>query len=167
MYDSTEIELGQAAQDNISGFLGVVTTVGVHVSGCTRIGMQRLGDTDEPPESPSGEQFFYPEQLDVIEEDTGYMDLEPVTSVDYELGERIRDRSTEFEGRVHVVNFKLFNCPQALAYEIGGDVDSTRWVDDPFVTPMEDYIETPDPEAIAQATGAAVEDSASKPLSKH
>lgn len=167
MYESTPIDLGWIAQDQITGFKGVVTTVGAHLSGCTRIGMYRLGDVNNPPDSKGAEQFFHEGQLEIVEENTRWSHFEKMTSVDYDLGERGRDRATEFEGRVHIVNFKLFNCPQALVYEIGGGVDDSRWVDDPFVVPQGDHIETPAQSGSEQTTGASGSDTRTENLSKN
>lgn len=163
MYDDRTFDLGQFVQDEISGFVGVVFTVGFHINGCERIGVRRLGDSDDPPKTVSKEEFFYPTQLDLVEKQTQWSDIDPVTEIDCEIGERVRERSTMFEGHVHVVNFSLFNCPQALAYKNSGEVEA-RWIDAPLIEPLGDAIEVPSVTG-EQATGAATVDTSPDNLS--
>jgi hypothetical protein len=163
MYDDRTFDLGQIVQDRISGFTGVVNTVGFHIGGCERIGLLHLGDTNNPPKNVSSEEFFYPTQLQLVEADTEWTDTEPMTDVNCEVGERVRDRSTMFDGHVHIVNFKLFNCPQVLAYEKAGDLEA-HWIDAPLVEPLGDTVQV----AVGpseQSTGAADVDARRETLS--
>lgn len=164
MYEKSSIELGQVVQDRISGFKGVVTTVGFHISGCIRIGVSVMGDTDEPSQTPPSEKFFYPPQLRVQQEETEWTNLQPETEVGFDLGQQIRDRGTNVRGYVHVVNFSLFNCPQARIYE-RDDADG-HWVDKTLAEEMDQAIASPGIDGQSQSTGACAEDSPSRDFSR-
>lgn len=107
-----DIELGYEVQDRISGFHGIVTTIGDHVSGCTRFGVQALGD--EKSSVRGDEEFFYADQLDVLDDDTAFVGAGSYDARGIKPGARVRDEIQMFEGVAEVVNYKLWNCPQVL-----------------------------------------------------
>lgn len=109
-----DIRLGQKVQDRISGFTGIVTTVGDHITGCTRFGVHPSGE--ERTDQRGDEEFFYADQLEVLEEETEFTDVgeNGYTDLDIELGSHVRDEVIGFEGIVCVINYKLWNCPQVM-----------------------------------------------------
>jgi hypothetical protein len=70
----TEIELGQKVQDSISGYTGIVNTIGDHISGCTRVGVHAVGE--EGSKIRNDEEFFYPDQLEILEEENEYTEMD-------------------------------------------------------------------------------------------
>lgn len=125
---NTEIELGQKVQDTISGYTGIVNTIGDHISGCTRVGVFATGE--EKTDTRGKEQFFYPDQLEIIEEENEYTEIDTVETVDFRLGARMKDKISEFEGVVTVINYHLYNCPQvALRTSVQPGVSQTGEID--------------------------------------
>lgn len=124
--DETEIELGQIVQDKISGFKGVVTMIGDHISGCTRYCAHPVDDPKR-----GSEQFFYASQLDVVEEETEFTEVAEgaVTESHIKLGQRVQDEVTSFEGVVAVINYSLYNCP-SVCVQSTDDADESQWYDD-------------------------------------
>jgi len=123
-----EIEHGYRVQDSISGFTGIVTVIGEHISGCTRIGVYPVGDGQT---AQRGEQeFFFEEQLEVLDEDTEYTQYDVQTDTEFELGDVVVDELTGYSGIISVINYKLWCCPCALVYSTSdGEVES-EWFDD-------------------------------------
>lgn len=119
------IETGQIVKDRISGFTGVVTTFGNHISGCDRIGVSPVGE--ETTDRRGEEEFLFPGQLEIVEEETEFTDENVEEESSVELGEKVRDRVSGFEGHAVVINHKLWNCP-VVAVESSGDGD-TEWFD--------------------------------------
>lgn len=132
MVDTT-IQLGQKVQDRISGFVGVVTTVGDHLSGCTRIGVQPVGD--EETSMRGDEEFFFPDQLEVLEEETEFTDEAWGGPEDHHisLGQFVRDEVNGFTGVAEIINYRLWTCPQVLVKaqcKPGEDEEpDTTWAD--------------------------------------
>jgi heat shock protein HspQ len=127
----TDIELGQIVEDNISGFTGVVVTVGDHISGCDRIGVRAIGE--EKTDTRSGREWFYPDQLSIVEEENEYTEeINARTDTGFELGNLVTDNVTGFSGFVTVINYHLFNCP-CLCVQPESDedgLDDGQWFDD-------------------------------------
>lgn len=124
----SEVQLGDKVQDRVSSFTGIVNTVGDHLAGCRRIGALPL-DTEDPTRK-GDEEFFYEDQLEILEEE--YWDESPETETDFQLGEIVRDEVTGFKGVVHIINFHLWNCPQILVKRVDeeGSLES-EWFDEP------------------------------------
>jgi len=128
----TEPQLGQKVQDSISGFTGIVTTVGDHISGCNRYGVRPVGD--EETVQRGDQEFFYADQLEILDDDTEFSEAGEESYVDtnIELGNRVMDRVTGFQGTVSVINYKLWNCPQVLVQPNANDdgsLDDAEWFD--------------------------------------
>lgn len=131
-----DIEIGDKVRDEISGFEGVVTLRGDHITGCERIGVH-------PTENPQrGQQeFFYEAQLSVEEKQV--IDEEVVTDVEFELGNTVRDEITAFEGVVSVINYQLWNCPQILVQSTEsdeGEAAESEWFDAPRLYKISDGV---------------------------
>lgn len=137
---SEDIALGYKVQDKISGFTGIVNIIGEHISGCTRVAARELGEEDASvrPE----QEFFFPEQLEILETETEFTDIPDIEfgESDLDVGAVYKDQVTGFTGVAVVVNYHLFNCPQALVVEDDeeredGWFDEPRlsWRDDDFV----------------------------------
>lgn len=130
----TDISLGDSVQDRLSGFCGIVTTVGEHLAGCTRIGVTpcEVGETQR-----GEEEFFYPAQLTTVSvvsfPDVSEDAEQAITETsEVELGQLVQDEVTGLEGYVSVINYKLWNCPQVLVTPpASSDVDDASWVDEP------------------------------------
>lgn len=133
--EESEVELGQEVQDQISGFRGIVMTYGEHLTGCTRIGVRPVGEEDTAHRGE--EEFFYPDQLELIDGETRWTDRKVVEEVDFELGEQVRDDPTNFEGFAAVINYKLFNCPSVAIQPVDKSDVTERgeleWFDAPRV----------------------------------
>lgn len=131
----TDVQLGDEVKDTISGFIGVVTTIGYHVSGCVRIGVR----PKNPDNGRGDEEFFYEDQL--VKRRSAEDEFDPVTETDFVIGERVQDSINGFEGVVTVINFSLMNTPRILIEST--DEDESTWVDDVRVDSVvgKDYIE--------------------------
>jgi heat shock protein HspQ len=129
----TEIELGQKVQDSISGYTGIVNTIGDHISGCTRVGVHAVGE--EGSKIRNDEEFFYPDQLEILEEENEYTEMDSVTESKVETGAHVEEAVTGFEGYVVVINYHLYNCPQvAVVSTVKPGVSETgecMWFDEP------------------------------------
>lgn len=159
-----DIQLGQKVQDKISGFTGIVATAGKHLTGCERYGVWKIAEDGESV--PRGEQeFFFSEQLEVIEEETEFTDdgQEGYVDHDFELGQFVQERVSDFEGIITVINYRLWNCP-SVCIQSPEDQDESMWTDvhrlsaiigQDFIGEFEDGVEGDD---TSSATGA-VEDS--------
>ena len=128
----TEPQLGQKVQDQISGFTGIVTTVGDHISGCDRYGVRPA--SDEETVQRGEQEFFYADQLEILEEETEFTDAGQEIYVDAEVdvGDIVADTVTHFKGFVSVINYKLWNCPQVLVQPStndDGSLDDSEWFD--------------------------------------
>lgn len=119
----TDVQLGQRVVDTISGYEGVVTTVGDHLTGCTRIGCVPTKED----KNPNSESFFYEDQLELNDV---VVDVEVEDESDFETGQPVIDVVTGFKGVVAVINFKLYNCPQILVQSTE-DADESKWFDEP------------------------------------
>jgi hypothetical protein len=128
----TDIELGDYVRDQVSGMSGIVFTMGAHVSGCTRVGVR---PTDVGESRRGDQEFFYAGALEHVdpEEDepdpSARITADPKTDCAFELGQRVEDVLTGYEGQVSVINYKLFNTPQLLVVSLGEEI-TTEWVDD-------------------------------------
>jgi len=109
----SDIKLGDTVEDTVSGFTGVVTTIGDHITGCERFGVRPYG---EAPSDRAGEvEYFYEAQLEKTEvEDYDFTDegAQAQTETEFELGETVQDKVTGVRGTVIIINYKLWNCPQ-------------------------------------------------------
>jgi hypothetical protein len=135
MKDSNDFPLGIKARDRISGFEGIVTGIGTHITGCRRIGMRPVERADR-----GEEEWFFPEQLEVVTEDTEFSELgeSATTDVDFELGDELEDEITGVSGIVGTITYNLFNCPR-VALQPVDNTDSTEapdreWFDAPRVS---------------------------------
>jgi len=129
----SEFELGEQVRDRISGFEGVVAAISHHLTGCTRIGVDPIGEenTTRRPDS----EFFFEEQLETMD-DVFTVSDEPVRCVDFELGTTVRDTVTNVEGVVSTVTFSLMNCPRVAIQPVEDDltdVSDRQWVDVPRI----------------------------------
>lgn len=135
----TEIELGQKVQDTISGYTGIVNTIGDHISGCTRVGVYAIGE--EGSQRRGDEEFFYPDQLEILEEENEYTEMDSVTEADVQTGARVKEAVTGFEGYIVVINYHLYNCPQvAVQTEVKPGVSEAgecKWFDEPRLSTVE------------------------------
>ena len=165
-----EIQLGQFVKDEISCYAGYVTTIGEHITGCTRIGVRGAGE-DDSPVAPE-EEFFYPAQLEIVDDGRVEEREEAVTETDFELGERVRDEVTNFEGIVVVINYSLWNCPSIAVQGLSNEHDERgelEWFDAPRLAevPGADYVG--DYEDVQNSTiegeSGAIEDSSNMSLS--
>jgi len=125
-------QLGDKVQDSISGFTGIVTTVGDHISGCDRYGVRPAGD--EETVQRGDQEFFYADQLEILDNDTEFSEAgqESHVETDIEVGNRVMDKVTGFQGTVSVINYKLWNCPQVLVQPStndDGSLDDAEWFD--------------------------------------
>jgi heat shock protein HspQ len=166
-----EIALGQKVQDRLTGFAGIVTTVGYHYNGCVRIGVRP--DTfkeGKSRETLPEEEYLFPAQVQVVEEETEWTDLDTQTDHEYDLGDLITDRVTKFTGVVQVVNTKLFNEPRYYVKDQADDDEpNTEWIDQSSADLVQaDYID-PDvdfEEPIDESTTGSLEDSGSRELKR-
>lgn len=169
--DELDIELGDRVEDKISGFEGIVTTIGDHFVGCTRIGVRPINNP-----SRGSEEFFYGAQLTTVDDSTDkFADdrADAVTSCEFELGERVRDDVTGLEGIIKVINYSLWNCPQALVQPrkdgVSDEKPDSEWFDVPTLTSVGgtefvgEYEDLADSEMVAQS--GSVEDTATENLS--
>jgi heat shock protein HspQ len=121
------VDIGDKVEDQISGFEGIVTMTGDHITGCERIGVHPV---DNPRRGD--QEFFYEAQLDVLEKKV--FDEDVVTDVEFDLGNTVRDEITGFEGYVVVINYQLWNCPQVLVQATesdDGEKGDSEWFDAP------------------------------------
>jgi len=154
MVDS-EIQLGDKVESRISGFTGIVTTVGEHITGCERIGVRSS-------EKRKSQQFFFEDHLEVVDDDTEFSDAgqESYVEHEFELGERVTDRLTKFNGVITVINYRLCNAPSVCITSDRNAPDEepeSHWVDvhrlrsdisgSGFVDEFEDGVEDSDVEA--------------------
>ncbi len=153
-----DIELGDIAEDTISGYEGVVTAIAYHLTGCTRIEISAY-------ESPSADsQFFYEEQLETHGESE--YDHEIVTDTEFELGENVRDDVTGFEGYIVTITYELYNCP-SVGVQSDSDEKDTEWFDVPRVSKLDNGVRenfTELSEKSGGETGAASTDIVRKPV---
>ena len=162
------VELGQKVRDELTGFGGIVITLGYHFDGCRRFGVRGQGDVANMSSRPD-EEFFFEEQLSVVQEETRWTDLETQTETEVSLGDKCKDKSSGFRGVVVVINTKLFNEPRVLLRTSREGEALSHWTDvsslsileegyrDPKAT-QEDQVEDP------QQTGSTT-DSDSRQLS--
>lgn len=125
------IKLGQLVEDRISGFTGIVVKAGDHLTGCERFAVRPVGDAQD---NRGSEEFFFEQQLTVVEEETEFTEGAEKYYVDhdFELGNRVRDELTVFEGVISVINYCLWNNPNVLirSTESRGDEEpNSHWAD--------------------------------------
>lgn len=135
-----KIQLGQKVQDRISKFTGIVTKAGTHITGCERFGVRPVGE--EVTDHRGEEEFFHPQQLNILEEETDFSEEGRVGYVDhgFTIGERVRDDISGFEGVICVINYRLWNCPSFLVYATASTTDEepeTCWCDSSQVSSVE------------------------------
>jgi len=152
----TDIQLGQYVADNLSGMEGIVTLIGDHIAGCTRI---QVHPTDVDEDSRGSGEFFYPDQLTVLEEENEFTERaeQSVTEAHVELGQRVEDEITEFRGVASVINCSIWNCPQVLV-QSRSDADESQWYDSVRLTAVDDtasYSFEDASEKMARENGAA------------
>jgi len=123
-----EIGLGMIVADRVSGFEGVVTLIGHHITGCTRYGVYPI---DVATDNRGTREFFYASQLEIVDDDSKFSEEadEAIIESPFELGQIVKDEITGFEGVATVVNFKLWNCP-AVCVQSRSDPDESQWYDD-------------------------------------
>jgi hypothetical protein len=140
-----DIELGAFVQDRNSGAKGVVTGHAVHISGCDRFAVTAV-DTGR---MESEETWYFPTELTVIDGDDveapGPEETDPVTEVDFVLGDVLEDDITGFEGYATTITFNLFNCPRVALTPTNSDgndgVETDReWFDAPRTERLGDGI---------------------------
>jgi len=124
----TEISLGDIVKDRVSGFTGVVTMIGNHITGCTRY---RVNPTDVSEANKGSLEFFYESQLEIVDDDSEFSDegSESITDTEFELGQLVRDEISGFEGIAIVINYELWNCP-SICVQSQTDADESEWYDD-------------------------------------
>lgn len=139
MKDDIDVALGQEVRDGISGMTGIVTKIGEHIAGCTRVCVR---PTDVSETSRGSDEFFYPEQLETIEEETEFTERaeRAITESDIELGQRVEDEITEFRGVASVINYSIWNCPQVLV-QSRSDTENAYWHDSVRLKAVSDYAE--------------------------
>jgi hypothetical protein len=167
----TEIELGQKVQDQISGFTGIVTTVGEHFNGCERIGVYPSGE--EQAASRGEQEFFFEDQLEVLEEENEFTDevREDVYDIDLELGNIVQHIPTGFEGYIGVINYHLWNTPQIAVYRgEAEDEVNNEWFDLPSLQHISeglaDHCEEVKDNADSATDTGPIEDKGSQNLSR-
>lgn len=168
--DESEIELGQIVTDAISGYTGVVNTIGHHISGCTRIGVYPVNNLDDDREFTTqrgSEEFFYPDQLDLVVTASQWHDPDGLnTDYDVELGDTVEDSISGFEGTAVVINHLLFNVPQvAVRPEVTNTSEKAdmAWFDIPQLSITEKSTHDITEPSTETAKAGAIEDSNSAP----
>jgi len=173
-HDPTIAPLGARAEDSITGYEGIVVSVAYHITGCERIGVRAL---NEPSEVDATEWLYEANALTGDEPIEGYVADEPVTSTDFDLGWRLRDRVTGAEGVATTINFNLYNCPRvgidAVDDEPPEEPRDRFWFDAPrmevvdrpsdagLVESLSDFLESVQ-QGSASSTGAPATDSQRK-----
>lgn len=169
-----EIGLGMHVRDRISGYEGIVTDVGYHLTGCVRLGVMPV---DTGKTSHRGDtEFFYPDQLEIVHEETEFTEAAENAltreDVDFWLGDCVEDSVTGFRGVASTITVNLYNCPRvAVQPRVGSDtilpggddVDVDReWFDTPRVSHLNagvsDEFEDLMGEESTQETGSSRED---------
>lgn len=108
-------QLGTVQKDKITGYEGVVTTVAYHIAGCNRIGLR----SQEPSEADET-KFFYPTQLEQVEEvDESLIIDEPTTEVGFDLGWHLQNKINGANGIATTITFNLYNCPRVAMTPFG------------------------------------------------
>lgn len=129
------VELGQKVRDRVTGYGGIVITLGYHFDGCRRFGVRGIPSAlEENPkkvrtDSRPDEEFFFEEQLEVVQANTEWTDLETQTETEVSLGDRCKDMSSGFRGTVVVINTKLFNEPRVLLKTSRDGEALSEWTD--------------------------------------
>lgn len=141
MADS-EIEPGYKVEDKISGFRGIVVTVAYHITGCTRYGVRPT--EHDGPSRRGEEEFFFGDQLNVLDEDADLAESEPLfaSDTDVDLGDLVEDDVTGCRGVVTTLTESVFNCPRAAFQPIPDErtpteVPDREWHDTPRLNVME------------------------------
>lgn len=137
MNDNIEVALGQLVADEISGMTGIVTMIGDHIAGCTRV---QVHPNDVSESSRGNDEFFYPDQLKIIEEENKFTERaeDAITEADIVLGQRVEDEITEFRGVASVINYSIWNCPQVLV-QSRADADESHWFDSIRLDAVDDH----------------------------
>lgn len=161
-----EIELGDRVQDQISGFTGIVSTVGYHITGCTRFGVYPA--CDEATVKRGSEEFFFEDQLNLVNgESFKGVETTDIEDIEIELGECVRDDITGYEGYVVVINTLLWNCPQiSVQREVNAGEDekpALEWFDLPRLETVDDGVAGSYQTIVENPTQAATGAVADKP----
>jgi len=165
MVEDTDIGLGYRVRDKISGYEGIVTDIGTHITGCTRFGV--MPDNHEDPTQRGSTEFFYGAQLEILSENNDFAEdgEDSVTDVDFELGDLVKDDVTGFEGIASTITFNLYNCPRVAIQPTlekgtilpGGDSENDidrEWFDAPRVVYVDGGISADYETLIAEGTTA-------------
>lgn len=135
----TRIEFGDIVRDKTSGNLGVVYGIAEHLTGCDRVALMPV----DSPTFTDQESWFYPTELSVTDKDGQFTrgeedevvetpsEDDPVTDVEYELGNVLEDDLTGFEGYATIITYEMFNCPRICLTPTIGDADDAKWFDVP------------------------------------
>jgi len=112
MEEQTDIKLGFRVRDRISGYEGIVTDIGTHITGCTRYGV--MPDNHEDTTDRGSTEFFYGAQLEILSTETEFVDAgeQAIQSTSFELGNMVRDDITGFKGIATSITYNLYNCPR-------------------------------------------------------
>jgi heat shock protein HspQ len=130
----TDIDLGDTARDTISGYEGVVTAIADHLTGCTRV------EISQSESQIASSEWFYAEQLTTDVEDLERdFTHDVVTDTDLQLGQRVRDSVTGYEGHIITITYELFNCPRVLV-QTGGEDKETEGFDRPRIEALGDGV---------------------------
>lgn len=164
MSQTTEFGLGQTVRDEISGFEGIVTRIGDHISGCKRI---EVSPTNVAHDDAGETAWFYEAQLKLVDDSTQFSDdvITPFGESEFEVGQLVRDELTEFEGVASVINYPLFNCPRVLVQN-PEDPDESHWFDTVRLEAMSEGPEIEFEDVLnadehTQSTGACAQDAPS------
>ena len=137
MAEVENLKLGQKVKCEISGYVGYVTIIGEHITGCTRIEVSREGERGS---KSADSEFFYPQQLHIDEEETKWTEMAPPDEdLRVKMGQKVIDTVTKCEGYVVIINRHLFNCPQVALSPESDDVTEKKdliWVDVPRCKPQ-------------------------------
>lgn len=175
MADEEDIALGYRVKDRISGFTGIVTDIGTHISGCTRFGL--MPDNKNRDDQRGETEFFYAAQLEIVAENTSFADdgEDSITEVSFELGDAVEDEITSFKGIATTITYNLYNCPRVAVqpvadtpsfqirdHEPTADDIEREWFDAPRVAKTGDGISADYEELIEEGetveTGAPASD---------
>lgn len=118
MANENDIALGYRVEDKISGFTGIVTDIGTHITGCTRFGV--MPDNDDRDDQRGDTEFFYAAQLEIVAENTSFADdgEDSIMDVDFELGDAVEDSVTGFRGVATTITYNLYNCPRVAVQPV-------------------------------------------------
>lgn len=163
MKESTDFQLGTKARDRISGFEGIVVSIGTHITGCRRMGIRPVERADR-----GEEEWFYPEQLELVSDETEFTELgeSAKTETPFSLGDELEDEITGVTGIAGTITYTLFNCPRVAVQPVD-KTDSTEapdreWFDAPRLSRVSNGISADFEEQVntktTSATGSSGDD---------